>query len=261
MTTITAKAYRKSDGGEIMPGDPVTDFRGEPQVFHAVTRPADESRGAKIQLGDAHGPEVYASVIPDLEVREPAESGPVAPVVGAGIGAGYVVRAVLPADLAGREWLIAAEDTSRGRWATWHAWARDDGSHDYAWGHYFYGGPDPAGNRRRALADLADRAGITPAVQTEPAARIHDGPVLLCQVQDTRGQETDMATSETNQQVTAVLPRELVAAVDAYGKSNDRSRSWVIGRAVEEFLARQDGQAPAKPAGGRRRAAAKQGGS
>jgi hypothetical protein len=86
-------------------------------------------------------------------------AAPVAPVIGVTRNAGYTVRAVLPADVAGREWLVAAEDSERGRRATWHAWARDDGTFDFAWGRYF--AVEPV--RGRALADLAERAGITHA--------------------------------------------------------------------------------------------------
>jgi hypothetical protein len=53
-----------------------------------------------------------------------------------------------------------------------------------------------------------------------------------------------MPTGDTTQQVTAVLPRDLVARLDAYATERRWSRSVAIAALVEDGLAREraDGQ-------------------
>lgn len=63
-------AYR-DDGTEVQRGDTITDFRGNPAVFHTATRAPDGYRSGKIQTADEFGPEYYAEVF-GLNVREEA---------------------------------------------------------------------------------------------------------------------------------------------------------------------------------------------
>lgn len=83
------------------------------------------------------------------------------PVAGVTTHMGYTVFAVIPGD--GPEWFVAGEDY-RGHWVTWHAFTALPGSLTpgklvYENGHYFADGD----KRRRALASLAERAGIVNA--------------------------------------------------------------------------------------------------
>lgn len=55
------RAYR-SDGTEVLPGETITDFRGQDAVFYAATQASAPGRAGKIQLDDPFGIEVYASV-------------------------------------------------------------------------------------------------------------------------------------------------------------------------------------------------------
>lgn len=97
--------------------------------------------------------------------------------------AGYTVRAVLPGHPAERgllqSWWVAAERADDGEWVTWEAYALDHpgkiGTLAYNSGHYFNAVSGPSGlgraaSKRRALADLAVRAGLT----REIALRIAD---------------------------------------------------------------------------------------
>jgi hypothetical protein len=49
-----------------------------------------------------------------------------------------------------------------------------------------------------------------------------------------------MPTKATTQQVTAVLPRDLVARLDAYADAHRWSRSAALAALVEDGLARED---------------------
>jgi len=90
----------------------------------------------------------------------------------------YIVRAVIyrnpkvPGLL--EAWWVAGEDTVTGHWVTWNAYAGDPagsqaGRLSYDAGNYFEG-TDAAGNKHRAIGDLAVRAGTMPEV----ARRIAD---------------------------------------------------------------------------------------
>ena len=98
------------------------------------------------------------------------------PVPGVTRNAGYTVRAVIHAHDAERgllaAWWVAGEDPERGAWVTWNAYELDGsraGRLSYDAGHYFTT-MDPEVNKRRALADLAVRAGLMSTI----ALRIAD---------------------------------------------------------------------------------------
>lgn len=59
------RAFRKSDGTEVRPGDTVTDFRGETGTFQCATRAPDGGRTGKVTVS---GREFYQTVW-GLEVR------------------------------------------------------------------------------------------------------------------------------------------------------------------------------------------------
>jgi hypothetical protein len=89
---------------------------------------------------------------------------------------GKVVRAVIDGPPRERGslkgWWVACEDPETGDWCTWACYAQDGsmtGRLSYDAGHYFTS-PDRAENKRRALADLAVRAGLMRGV----AVRIAD---------------------------------------------------------------------------------------
>jgi len=105
------------------------------------------------------------------------------PVPGVTSHNGYTVRAVIydhaHADGYLEAWRVAGEDPE-GRWVTWNAYAGDPsgsqaGRLSYDTGSYF-GSPDPALNRTRALADLAVRAGILAGVARRIADEILSRP-------------------------------------------------------------------------------------
>jgi hypothetical protein len=52
----------RENGTEIVPGTEITSHRGEPAVFHAVTKVPDGCSQGRIQVGDGYGPEYYPSV-------------------------------------------------------------------------------------------------------------------------------------------------------------------------------------------------------
>jgi hypothetical protein len=111
---------------------------------------------------------------------DPARMAPPAPDVSR--NAGYTIRAVLPGHpaMAGllESWWVAAEDAERSQWVTWEAY-RMDGSQEgrlaYNAGTYFHG-PDQSDNKRRALADLAIRAGAMRAMAERIAGEMISGP-------------------------------------------------------------------------------------
>jgi hypothetical protein len=84
----------------------------------------------------------------------------------------YIIRAVIynHAHANGylEAWWIAGEDPCNGHWVTWNAYAGDPagsraGRLSYDGGHYFES-TSAADNKRMALADLAERAGLLPEV-------------------------------------------------------------------------------------------------
>ena len=102
------------------------------------------------------------------------------------VNAGYIVRAVMPGHPAEpgllASWWVACEDAQRGAWVTWEAYAMDGeraGFLAYNAGHYFTreGHPEDAGaNKRKALADLAVRAGTMPQMALRIADEIIGRP-------------------------------------------------------------------------------------
>lgn len=118
------------------------------------------------------------------------------PVPGVTRNAGYTVQAVMPGGPAEpgslAYWWVACEDAERGAWVTWEAYAMDGrlaGHLAYNAGHY-YTGPDPAGNKSQALADLAVRAGTMTQMALRIAdeiTRYHgDGPYTASEKEDRR---------------------------------------------------------------------------
>ncbi len=55
-----------ADGTEVVKGDTVIDFRGDPRTFIKATRAPENGKSAKVQLADR---EVYAAVV-NLTVEE-----------------------------------------------------------------------------------------------------------------------------------------------------------------------------------------------
>lgn len=125
------------------------------------------------------------------------------PVPGVTRNAGYTVRAVIHAHDAERgllaNWSVAGENPETGAWVTWNAYMQDGtraGKLSYDGGHYFNAVSGPSGlaradNRRRALADLAIRAGTMSDVGLRIAheiTRYHDvtGPYTSGEREDRR---------------------------------------------------------------------------
>lgn len=89
------------------------------------------------------------------------------PIPGETVNAGKVVRHVIDGSPASpgllKSWHVACESTDEpGTWVTWEACALDGsqaGRLGYNAGHYFTS-TDAASNKRRALRDLARRAGV-----------------------------------------------------------------------------------------------------
>ena len=106
------------------------------------------------------------------------------PVPGVTRNAGYIVRAVIHMhpheDGLLEQWIVAAKDAAgTPNWVTWNAYQRDDsqaGTLAYDGGHYFFS-PNPVVNRRAALADLAERAGLVPDMAQRIASLIGNGPL------------------------------------------------------------------------------------
>jgi hypothetical protein len=111
------------------------------------------------------------------------------PVPGVSQNSGYTVRAVIHMHDAERgllaNWSVAGENPETGAWVTWNAYMQDGtraGKLSYDGGHYFNAVSGPSGlaradNRRRALADLAIRAGTMSDVGLRIAnevTRYHD---------------------------------------------------------------------------------------
>jgi hypothetical protein len=94
------------------------------------------------------------------------------PVPGVTVNAGHVVRAVITAGGRDTAWFVAAEDTERGQWVTWRAETFPSGDRAgqlaYSGGHYFWA----SDARQQALANLADRAGLLPAIAPLIAAEM-----------------------------------------------------------------------------------------
>lgn len=138
------------------------------------------------------------------EAAERAARTMAPPVPGVTANAGYTVRAVIclhPHQNGLLEsWAVACEDPERGVWATWTAYALDHpgriGQLAYDTGHYFdmVSGPSGLGradNKRRALADLAIRAGLMSEIGLRIAdeiTRYHDltGPYTTGRTEDRR---------------------------------------------------------------------------
>ena len=121
---------------------------------------------------------MIASGRDSADIRELAELTGVLlarPIVDETVNAGYVVRHVIDGSPASpgllKTWWVACESTDEpGSWVTWEACALDGsqaGRLGYNAGHYFQS-PTRACrdglNRRRALADLAKRAGALPDI-------------------------------------------------------------------------------------------------
>ena len=147
-------------------------------------------------------PEVEAELAAQAE-RDTRTMAP--PVTGVTRHNGYIVRAVIccnpkvPGLL--EAWWIAGEDPDNGHWVTWNAYAGDPagsqaGRLSYDGGHYFDAPSGPSGlaradNKRRALADLAVRAGTTPEIARRIAAEVtrshpEHGPWNLTQKRERR---------------------------------------------------------------------------
>jgi hypothetical protein len=71
MLNDTWKLINPGDGTEIRPGDPITDFRGEPDVFWLITRAPEGNSSGKI-ITD-RGYELYPSVF-NLRIVRRTES-------------------------------------------------------------------------------------------------------------------------------------------------------------------------------------------
>jgi hypothetical protein len=68
------RAYRE-DGTEVLPGDVITDFRGDKATFVSATRAPDGHHTGKIVFArDDYESECYMTVF-DLEVRAEPEPG------------------------------------------------------------------------------------------------------------------------------------------------------------------------------------------
>jgi hypothetical protein len=176
-----------------------------------------DAEAARYEAAGYHGTDEYVDVLERLvsavraELSQPSDVAELAaqaerdartmapPVPGVTRHNGYIMRAVInrnpkvPGYL--EAWWVAGEDPVTRHWVTWNAYAGDPagsrpGRLSYDGGHYF-DGPDAQANKRRAMGDLAERAGTMPEMARRIAAEVtryhpEHGPYTAGQQADRR---------------------------------------------------------------------------